>query len=84
LTTWETLPDTGVSKACQHSGAEASPIGKGSPRRAAHLKSMLDFDDDDSDDEPLIEGEDDDDDDKASFLTELKQLVEQAQELTTT
>jgi uncharacterized protein len=53
----------------------------------AHLKSMLNFDDDDTDDdgddEPLIEGEDDDDDDKGSFLAELKQLVEQAEALTT-
>ena len=47
----------------------------------AHLKSMLDFDDaddddDDTDDPELLEG-----DDKASFLAELKQLAEQAQEL---
>jgi hypothetical protein len=27
LTTWKTPPATGVSEACQNSGAEASPIG---------------------------------------------------------
>lgn len=45
----------------------------------AHLKSMLNFDDDeDTEDPDLFE---DDDDDKASFLAELKQLAEQAQDL---
>jgi uncharacterized protein len=44
-----------------------------------HLKSLLDLSDDGADDtdEPLLEG----DDDKASFLAELKQLAEQAQDL---
>lgn len=46
---------------------------------AAHLKSMLDFDDEDDtgDDPELLE---DDDNDK-SFLAELKQLAERAQDL---
>jgi hypothetical protein len=44
-----------------------------------HLKSMLDFDDADDVDEPLLQ--DEDDEDKASFLAELKQLAEQAQDL---
>jgi uncharacterized protein len=46
-----------------------------------HSKSLLDLPDGDhTDDEPLLEGEDDVAD-KASFLAELKQLAEQAQDL---
>jgi hypothetical protein len=46
----------------------------------AHLTSMLDFPQDDDAD---LEEDDEDDDSKSLFLEELKQLVEQAETLTT-
>jgi hypothetical protein len=39
LTTWKTPPVTGEGEARQNSGAEASPIGKGSASR--HIRRRL-------------------------------------------
>jgi hypothetical protein len=80
-----------MNESAQVSGVKALSAGDMANHRKAidrhqrgmrmHLKSLLDLpDEDDTDDEPLLEGEVDVAD-KASFLAELKQLAEQAQDL---